>query len=73
MNKDFAGTLKMMAGQGYKLIEKCSPKGYETNGFGPLAKMKTSDMRSIITDAGLDCPSCHFGFGELKNNLDETY
>ena len=27
--KDFAGTLKMMADQGYKLVEMCSPKGYE--------------------------------------------
>jgi sugar phosphate isomerase/epimerase len=71
LSKDFAGTLKMMAGQGYQLIEMCSPKGYETIGFGPLAKMKTSDMRKIITDAGLSCPSCHFGFGELKDNLDD--
>jgi sugar phosphate isomerase/epimerase len=68
--KDFAGTLKMMAGQGYQLIEMCSPKGYATIGFGPLVNMKTADMRSIITDAGLNCPSCHFGFGELTDDLD---
>lgn len=65
--KDFAGTLKMMAGQGYQLTEMCSPTGYAQIGFGPLVSMKTSDMRSIINDAGLSCPSCHFGFGELTD------
>jgi sugar phosphate isomerase/epimerase len=68
--KDFAGTLKMIADQGYQLVEMCSPKGYATIGFGPLVNMKTADMRSIITDAGLSCPSCHFGFGELTDDLD---
>ncbi|MFI5187582.1 MAG: sugar phosphate isomerase/epimerase family protein, partial [Chitinophagales bacterium] len=68
--KDFAGTLKMVAGQGYQLVEMCSPKGYVDSGFGPLVDMKTADMRSIIIDAGLNCPSCHFGFGELTNDLD---
>jgi sugar phosphate isomerase/epimerase len=69
--KDFAGTLKMMAGLGYKLVEMCSPSGYAQIGFGPLVNMKTSDMRSIINDSGLSCPSCHFGFGELKDKLDD--
>jgi len=68
--KDFAGTLKLMAGQGYQLVEMCSPQGYVDSGFGPLVNMKTADMRSIIRDAGLNCPSCHFGFGELSNSLD---
>lgn len=68
--KDFPGTLKMMAGQGYQLLEMCSPKGYVDSGFGPLVDMKTSDMRSIIKDAGLNCPSCHFGFSELTDDLD---
>lgn len=69
--KDFAGTLKMMAGLGYQQVEMCSPKGYEKIGFGPLVNMKTSDMKNIITNAGLECPSCHFGFSELKDNLDD--
>jgi sugar phosphate isomerase/epimerase len=68
--KDFAGTLKMMAGQGYQLMEMCSPKGYVDSGFGPLVDMKTADMRRTINDAGLNCPSCHFGFGELTDDLD---
>jgi sugar phosphate isomerase/epimerase len=33
--------------------------------------MKTSDIRSIINDSGLTCRSCHFGFGELKEKLDD--
>jgi len=70
--KNFAGTLKMMAAQGYQLTEMCSPKGYAQIGYGPLVNMQTSDMRSIITDAGLSCPSCHFGFGEFDdNNIDD--
>jgi sugar phosphate isomerase/epimerase len=69
--KDFPGTLKMMAGLGYQLVEMCSPQGYATIGFGPLVDMKTAEMRSIITDAGLICPSCHFGFPELTDKLDD--
>jgi len=72
LGKDFAGTLKMMAAQGYKLTEMCSPKGYEKGGYGPLVSMKATDMRKIINDAGLSCPSCHFGSGELTTDtLDE--
>ncbi|MGZ8540341.1 MAG: sugar phosphate isomerase/epimerase family protein, partial [Chitinophagaceae bacterium] len=66
--KDFAGTLKMMAGLGYKVTEMCSPKGYEKTGYGPLVSMKTGDMRKTITDAGLTCPSCHFNFGEFADD-----
>lgn len=72
LGKDFAGTLKMMAGMGYKLIEMCSPKGYANLGFGAFVNMKTSDIRSTITDAGLNCPSCHFGSAELFDKLDES-
>ena len=72
LGKDFAGTLKMVSAQGYQLVEMCSPQGYKDIGFGPLANMKTSDMRSIINDAGLSCPSCHFGSGELFDKLDAT-
>lgn len=71
LSKDFPGTLKTMSGQGYQLIEMCSPKGYVDSGFGSLVDMKTSEMRRIITDAGLSCPSCHFGFRELTDNLDD--
>lgn len=66
LSKDFAGTLKTMGDMGYKMIEMCSPKGYEQIGFGTFAKMKTADIKSIINDAGLTCPSCHFGSAEFK-------
>lgn len=70
LSKDFSGTLKMMNGMDYKLIEMCSPKGYAQIGFGAFVDMKTSDIKKTINDAGLECPSCHFGFGELTDDLD---
>lgn len=70
--KDFSGTLKMMAGLGYKQTEMCSPKGYESIGYGPLVNIKPADMKKMINDAGLTCISCHFGSGELTTDkLDE--
>jgi sugar phosphate isomerase/epimerase len=69
--KDFAGTLKMVAAQGYQLVEMCSPKGYVNSGFGPLVNIKPADMKKIINDSGLSCPSCHFGFSELTDDLDD--
>lgn len=68
LSKDFAGTLKMMADMGYKVTEMCSPKGYEKAGYAPLIEMKTTDMKKIINDSGLDCPSCHFGFAEFSDD-----
>ena len=72
LEKDFAGTLKMMAAQGYQLTEMCSPKGYVNAGFGFLANKKASDIRSTINDSGLSCPSSHFNYGELTEKLDES-
>ena len=69
--EDFPGTLKIMAGQGYQLVEMCSPQGYVSSGFGSLVNTKPAEMRKIIEDAGLHCPSCHFTFPELTDNLDE--
>jgi sugar phosphate isomerase/epimerase len=69
--KDFPGTLKIMASEGYKLMEMCSPAGYIDSGFEPLTKIKPADMKNIINDVGLSCPSCHFGFEELTDHLDE--
>ena len=45
LSKDFEGTLKVMAGMGYKMIEMCSPKGYAQIGFGKFAAMKTADIK----------------------------
>lgn len=69
--KDFTGILKTMSGLGYKLVELCSPPSYSGAGFGSLVNMKPDDLRKTIADAGLSCPSCHFGFKELNENLDE--
>jgi len=73
LSKDFPGMLKTMKSLGYDMIEMCSPKGYANIGFGAFAKMKTSDIKSTINDAGLTCPSCHFGFGEFDaDKIDDT-
>ena len=69
--KDFAGTLKMMAGLGYESVEMCSPPGYASSGFGPLVSMKAREMRKIVEDAGLILESTHYGMGELRDNLSE--
>jgi len=69
--KDFQGTLREIAGGGFRMIEMCSPPGYEKYGFGPLAKMKAAEIRDIIKGTGLGCESCHFQFRELKESLDD--
>jgi sugar phosphate isomerase/epimerase len=70
--KDFPGTLKSMSDMGYKLIELCSPAGYKDIGFGFLSTMPTADIRKTIEDNGLHCPSCHFGFPELTDHIDQS-
>jgi sugar phosphate isomerase/epimerase len=69
--KDFSGTLKMMASLGYQSVEMCSPPGYESSGFGPLMKIKASEMKRIVNDAGLALESTHYGMDELRKNLNE--
>ena len=69
--KDFPGTLRQMAELGYRTVEMCSPPGYVSSGFGPLAKLSASEIRRTIEGAGLHCESCHYSFQELKEHLDE--
>lgn len=69
--KDFTATLKTMAAMDYQLVEMCSPKDYESLGFGSLIKIKPAELRTMITDCGLSCPSSHFGWGGLKDSLDD--
>ncbi|HEV2353241.1 MAG TPA: TIM barrel protein, partial [Puia sp.] len=69
--KDFTGTLKTMAGFGYQLIEMCAPKDYSDLGFSSLINTKPADLRSMINDTGLHCPSCHFGWEGLRDSLDD--
>ena|SRR5579884_11019 len=71
IKQDFPGTLKELSSAGYQTIEMCSPPGYKSMGFGGLAGMKGSEVRRMIEDSGLRCESCHFGFGEFKNSLDD--
>jgi len=71
LSKDFSGTLKTMAGFGYKQTELCSPQGYAQIGFGFLKDMKPADIRKTINDAGLTCQSCHFGFPEITDKVEE--
>jgi sugar phosphate isomerase/epimerase len=67
--KDFEGTLRTLATIGFKTIEMCSPPSYAD--FRPLANLTAAQMRKTIEGAGLRCESCHYNFGELKENLDE--
>ncbi len=72
--KDFAGTMKTMAGMGYEYTEMCYPKGLcENAGFAPLMRMQNlPDLKRMIEEmpAGLKCPeSCHFGMADLKINF----
>jgi len=69
--KDFPGTLKQLAAAGFQSIELCSPVGYADEGFGGLAKYKGSELKKIISDAGLTCVSSHFGMDELRKNQDD--
>jgi sugar phosphate isomerase/epimerase len=71
IGKDFPGTLKMLAGVGFRTLEMCSPAGYATSGFGPLAKMKAAEIRQAIEAAGMRCESSHFQFQELRQNLED--
>ena len=71
IEEDFPGTLKKMAAMGYNSIEMCSPPGYAKTGFGPLEKLKASELKKIIKDEGFSCISCHYGFSELKEHTRE--
>ena len=68
LQKDFAGTLKKVAAMDYQYVEMCSPPGY---GWVSLSKMKPAEMKKIVEDSGLKLVSTHYGFDELKKNLDE--
>jgi sugar phosphate isomerase/epimerase len=71
IDNDFHSTLRQLAAIGYQNIEMCSPPGYAKAGYGKLATVKASDLKSAIHAAGLNCDSSHFQFRELKENLDE--
>jgi sugar phosphate isomerase/epimerase len=66
--KDFPGTIKQLADAGFLTIELCSPVGYADSGFAGLAKYSGTDLRKILSDAGVTCVSSHFGIDELRKN-----
>ena len=70
IGKDFAGTLRKLAGMGFQTVEMCSPPGYGKD-WEPLTKLTAPQMRETIQAAGLSCESCHYPFVELQEHLDE--
>ena len=46
--KDFAGTMKTMAGLGYQYTEMCYPKGYADAGFSALVDVKPADLKKML-------------------------
>lgn len=69
IEKDFAGTLKDLRASGMETIELCSPHSYRE--FAALAKMGGAQVKRTIEAEGLRCESCHYGWRELRENLDE--
>ena len=66
--KDFPGTIQTLAKAGFQSIELCSPVGYADSGFAGLAKYKGSELRRILSDAGVTCVSSHFTMDELRKD-----
>ncbi len=66
--KDFPGTIKQLAAAGFQTIELCSPVGYADNGFAGLGKYSGTELRKILSDAGVSCVSSHFGIDELRKD-----
>jgi sugar phosphate isomerase/epimerase len=46
--------------------------GYADSGFAGLAKYKGSELRKILSDAGVGCVSSHFGIKELRENQERA-
>lgn len=85
VEKDFAGTMKMVAGIGYKEIEFYGPYDFSTeedktswNSVTPALGFSGSgfygltakQVKAILDDNGLSAPSLHTGLSSLKEALD---
>lgn len=68
ISKDCPGTIKRLSEAGFQSVELCSPVGYAEYGFGGLAKYSASELRKILSDAGVNCVSSHFTIIELREN-----
>jgi len=71
IKKDFPGTIKVLAGDGFQMIELCSPWGYSDSGFKGLQKYKAAELKKMLGGLGVGCISSHFQIGELRKNLAE--
>ena len=69
LEEDFISALASLAGMGYESLELCSPVGYRKYGFGHLAQYSATELKGIITDAGLSCTSSHYTVAELREDL----
>jgi len=70
IGQDLEGTLRRMAGLGYRHVEMCSPSGY-MGPFEPLAKYSGKELKAIIEDTGMECISSHFTLKEMRTSLGE--
>ena len=66
LSRNIPGVFKLLADEGYETCEMCSPKGYGVTGFNVFLNMKTADLKKMINDSGLLCPSCHFLYTEFN-------
>jgi sugar phosphate isomerase/epimerase len=67
--KDFPAYVKLMAGIGVTRLELCSPIGYGPE-FASLASGK--DVRTILTDHGMNAESSHFTLRELRTSQQQS-
>src|SRR6476619_4400298 len=66
IDKDFPGTMKMLADAGIQAIELCSPWYSEHNfGFGSLNQITAAEFTRVLSDHNLRCISSHVDMTEL--------
>ena len=85
LEKDFAGTLKMLAGMGYKEVELYGPYTFSTqaakdhwNAITPslgfsgsgFFNHSASEVKTILSDNGMTAPSIHTDLDTLQNAMD---
>ena len=61
MAKDFDGSLKKIAGLGFKEVE-----------FAGYYNRTPQQIKALLTQLGLDAPSAHIPLADLRNNLTKT-
>jgi sugar phosphate isomerase/epimerase len=64
LNKDWAGTLRKMAGFGYRFIDMVST--------GPYAARTAKDLKASFDAVGLGCDNCHWGYANFNTSFGPT-